>query len=46
MALRRLGQIFADLGFINDDQLEMLVEEQSQNAGTLIGRVASDMGFR
>ena len=45
MALRRLGQIFADLGFITDDQLEMLVEEQSQNQGTLIGRVASDMGL-
>ena len=45
MALRRLGQIFVDLGFITDDQLEMLVEEQSQNQGTLIGRVASDMGL-
>lgn len=45
MALRRLGQIFADLGFITDDQLEMLVEEQSQNQGALIGRVASDMGL-
>ena len=45
MALRRLGQIFVDLGFINDDQLEMLVEEQSQNVGTMIGRVAGDMGL-
>jgi len=45
MALRRLGQIFADLGFITDDQLEMLVEEQTQNVGTLIGRVATDMGL-
>ena len=45
MALRRLGQIFVDLGFITDDQLEMLVEEQSQNHGTLIGRVANDMGL-
>ena len=45
MALRRLGQIFVDLGFITDDQLEMLVEEQSQNQGTLIGRVAGDMGL-
>ena len=45
MALRRLGQIFADLGYITDDQLEMLVEEQSQNTGQLIGRVAQDMGL-
>lgn len=45
MAVRRLGQIFVDLGFISDDQLEMLVEEQSQNPGQLIGRVAQDMGL-
>ena len=45
MAARRLGQIFVDLGFISDDQLEMLVEEQSQNPGQLIGQVAQDMGL-
>jgi len=45
MAVRRLGQILVDLGFITDDQLEMLVEEQSQNSGQLIGRVAEDMGL-
>jgi len=45
MALRRLGQIFVDLGFITDDQQEMLVEEQSQNPGQMIGRVAEDMGL-
>lgn len=45
MAIRKLGQIMVDLGFISDDQLEMLVEEQSQNRGQLIGRVAMDMGL-
>ena len=46
MAGRKLGQIFVDLGFINDDQLEMLVEEQSQSqGGQLIGRIAMDMGL-
>jgi type IV pilus assembly protein PilB len=45
MAVRKLGQILVDLGFISDDQLEMLVEEQSQNPGQLIGRVAQDMGL-
>ncbi|MEM7785070.1 MAG: ATPase, T2SS/T4P/T4SS family [Planctomycetota bacterium] len=45
MAVRRIGQIFVDLGFITDDQLEMLVEEQSQSPGQLIGRVAMDMGL-
>ncbi len=44
MAVRRLGQILVDLGSINDDQLEMLVEEQSQSSG-LIGRIAVNMGL-
>jgi type IV pilus assembly protein PilB len=33
-----------DLGTINDDQLEMLVEEQTQSRG-LIGRIAVNMGL-
>ncbi|MEM7452967.1 MAG: ATPase, T2SS/T4P/T4SS family [Planctomycetota bacterium] len=45
MAGRRIGQIFVDLGFITDDQLEMLVEEQSQSGGQRIGRIAEDMGL-
>ncbi len=45
MAGRRIGQIFVDLGFINDDQLEMLVEEQSQSGGQRIGKIAEDMGL-
>ena len=45
MAVRKLGQIFVDLGFISDDQLEMLLEEQSQSPGQLIGHVAMDMGL-
>lgn len=44
MAVRRLGQILVDLGSINDDQLEMLLEEQSQSSG-LIGRIAVNMGL-
>ena len=44
MAVRKLGQILVDLGSINDDQLEMLVEEQSQTRG-LIGRIAVNMGL-
>jgi type IV pilus assembly protein PilB len=43
MALRRIGQIFVDLGFINDDQLEMLLEEQRHRPGVQLGRVAMDM---
>lgn len=45
MAVRRLGQIFVDLGFVTDDQLDMLVEEQNQNATQMIGRIAEDMGL-
>ena len=29
MAIRRIGQIFVDMGFVTDEQLEMLLEEQS-----------------
>jgi type IV pilus assembly protein PilB len=42
---RQLGQILVDMGFIDDDQLEMLVEEQAQQPGVKIGRVAEDMGL-
>ena len=45
MAVRRIGQIFVDLGFVTDEQLEMLVEEQNQNPGQLIGKIAEDMGL-
>jgi type IV pilus assembly protein PilB len=45
MAVRRLGQIFVDLGFVTDEQLEMLIEEQNQNPGQLIGKIAEDMGL-
>ena len=33
MAIRRIGQILVDLGFITDDQLEALLEEQPQHPG-------------
>ena len=45
MAVRRLGQILVDLGFIADEQLEMLLEEQNQHPGQLIGKIAEDMGL-
>ena len=45
MAMRRLGQILVDMGFITDEQLELLVDEQKQHQGQLIGRVAMDMGL-
>jgi type IV pilus assembly protein PilB len=45
MAIRRIGQILVDLGFITDEQLEMLLDEQAQRQGALLGRIAEDMGL-
>jgi type IV pilus assembly protein PilB len=45
MAIRRIGQIFVDLGFIDDDQLEMLLEEQQQQPGEKLGKIAEEMGL-
>lgn len=45
MAVRRIGQIFVDLGYISDEQLSMLVEEQNQHPGQLLGQIAADMGL-
>jgi len=45
MALRRIGQILVDLGFIGDEQLQMLLEEQEQRPGELLGQIAVSMGL-
>jgi type IV pilus assembly protein PilB len=45
MAIRRIGQILVDLGFINDEQREMLLEEQSQHPGDPLGKLAEEMGL-
>ncbi len=45
MPIRRIGQIFVDLGFITDEQLELLLEEQSQHPGQMLGKIAEDMGL-
>ncbi|MGQ9576012.1 MAG: GspE/PulE family protein [Thermoguttaceae bacterium] len=45
MALRRIGQILVDLGFITDRQLGVLLEEQQQRKGELLGQVAISMGM-
>lgn len=43
--MRRLGQVLVDMGYIDDEQLDLLVDEQKQQPGLLIGRVAVDMGL-
>ncbi len=45
MAIRRIGQIFVDMGFIDDEQLEMLLEEQQQQPGEKLGKIAEEMGM-
>ena len=45
MAMRRIGQILVDLGFITDEQLEQLLEEQQQRPGRRLGKVAEDLGY-
>jgi hypothetical protein len=42
---RQLGRILVDMGFIDDGQLEMLVEEHGQQPSVQIGKVAEDMGL-
>lgn len=45
MAIRKIGQIFVDMGFITDDQLGMLLEEQQTRPGTLLGKIAQEMNM-
>src|SRR5262249_10808104 len=45
MAHRRIGQVLVDMGFITDEQQELLVDEQQQHPGQLLGKVAIDMGL-
>ncbi|QDU58262.1 GspE/PulE family protein [Aeoliella mucimassa] len=45
MAMRRIGQILVDMGYLSDEQLELLIDEQKQQPGQLFGRVAMDMGL-
>ncbi|MEX0936927.1 MAG: ATPase, T2SS/T4P/T4SS family [Pirellulales bacterium] len=45
MAMRRIGQVLVDLGFITDEQLELLLEEQHQRPGEMLGQVAMNMGL-
>lgn len=45
MALKRLGQILIDLGLINEQQLPILLEEQNNRGGELLGRVGISMGM-
>lgn len=45
MAVRKVGQILVDLGYITEDQLWDVLEEQKQTPGEVIGQTAVRMGF-
>jgi type IV pilus assembly protein PilB len=45
MPSRRLGQILVDLGYLTEDQLWDVLEQQKQSPGEIIGRVAVRMGL-
>ena len=45
MAIRRIGQILVDMGFITDDQLETLLEEQLRQPGEKLGKIAEQLGL-
>ena len=45
MAQRKLGQILVDLGYLTDDQLWDVLEEQKQGPGEIIGQVAVRIGL-
>ena len=45
MSSRRIGQIFVDMGFMTDEQLQLLLEEQQQQPGALLGKLAEDMSL-
>jgi type IV pilus assembly protein PilB len=44
MAIRKIGQVLIDLGFMDDDHLEMLLAEQQRNPDHLLGKIALEMG--
>lgn len=45
MARRKLGQILVDLGYLSEDQLWDVLEEQKQSPGEVVGRVAIRLGL-
>jgi type IV pilus assembly protein PilB len=43
MAIRRIGQVLVDLGFLTEQQLELVLEEQRQRPGILFGKLAENL---
>ncbi len=45
MALRQIGQVLVDLGFLSEEKLEEVLEEQQRRLGEMFGEVATSMGI-
>ena len=45
MAIRTLDQILVDLGFLTDDQRDLLVQEQRRRPDEAFGKLAQEMGY-
>ena len=45
MAIKRIGQIMVDLGFITPEQLKAVLDEQKKRPETLFGKVAMDLSL-
>lgn len=45
MAARRIGQVLVDLGYIDEEQLELLLEEQAQRPNEKLGQIAISLSM-
>ena len=45
MAIRKIGQILIDSGFLDEDQLELLLSEQERVPDQLLGKIGLEMGL-
>jgi type IV pilus assembly protein PilB len=45
MAIRRIGQILVDLGFLPEDRLQLVLDEQQARPGEMFGQVAMSLGL-
>jgi len=45
MAIRRIGQILVDLGFIDDDQLDEILVAQEQRPNEMLGQIAISLNL-
>lgn len=45
MSVRRLGQVLVDLGYLNEEQLERVVEEQRFRSEEKLGQIAVSLGM-